>query len=153
MSRAINGCCLCGEVNFQIVTSAENPGMLAPFELCHCNRCRKSSGTAFVAGIRVRTDAFSFLSGEGLIDTFEAPIVNAPPPYTTAFCRRCGSPVPNPDMDSEYFEIAAGLLDDDPGVMPDKHIYVEFKSSWYGIIDDLPKFTAAQIRQHRQSGD
>jgi hypothetical protein len=36
-------------------------------------------------------------------------------------------------------EIPAGLLDDDPGMKPDKHIFIEVKSPWFEIADDLPQ--------------
>jgi hypothetical protein len=36
-------------------------------------------------------------------------------------------------------EIPAGLLDDDPGMKPDKHIFIEIKSPWYEITGDLPQ--------------
>ena len=39
----IMGRCLCGGVRFEIVQA------VGPFELCHCNRCRKVSGSAFAA--------------------------------------------------------------------------------------------------------
>ena len=34
---------------------------------------------------------------------------------------------------------AAGRLDDDPGMKPDKHIFIEVKSPWFEITDDLPQ--------------
>ena len=42
----IKGSCLCGGVKFEI------RGSKGPFELCHCNRCRKATGSAFAAGLR-----------------------------------------------------------------------------------------------------
>ena len=44
----IQGGCLCGGVRFEIDRA------VGPFELCHCRRCRKASGSAFMAGIGVR---------------------------------------------------------------------------------------------------
>lgn len=40
------------------------------------------------------------VQGQELIKTFEAPIIDAPPPYTNRFCGRCGSPVPVPSDDA-----------------------------------------------------
>jgi len=141
----IRGSCLCGGVKFEIT------GTTGPFELCHCSRCRKATGSAFSAGLRVRGEDFRLVQGQELIKTFEAPILNAPPPYTNRFCGRCGSPLPVPAGDGSSFDVSAGTLDDDPGIRPDKHIYVDFKSSWYRIEDDLPQMTRSQIRAHRQA--
>ena len=43
----------------------------------------------------------------------------------------------------------AGLLDDDPGIKPDKHIFVEHTPAWDDISDDLPRFTRDEIYKHR----
>jgi hypothetical protein len=37
-------------------------------------------------------------------------------------------------------EIPAGLLDDDPGLKPDEHIFVELKAPWFEVTDDLPQY-------------
>ena len=73
--------------------------------------------------------------------SFEAPILEFPPAYRTSFCSRCGSPVPDPRPGEDWFEIPAGLLDDDPLLRPDKHIFVDRKSPWFEIHDTLPQLT------------
>lgn len=135
----IGGSCLCGGVRFEIERT------VGPFELCHCSRCRKASGSAFVAGVGVYAREFRLLAGADLIRTYEAPVVERPPGYRTDFCGRCGSLVPNPQPGAEWIEIAAGLLDDDPGSKPDKHIFVERKAPWFEITDTLPRFTKEEL--------
>jgi hypothetical protein len=142
----IRGSCLCGGVRFEIARAA------GPFELCHCTRCRKASGSAFVAGLGVRTEDFRLLAGADLIRRYEAPIREAPPPYRTAFCSRCGSPAPDPPDGAAWFEIAAGTLDDDPRARPDRHIFVDRKSAWYEIEDDLPRLDRAELAELRRAG-
>ncbi len=141
----IQGSCLCGGVRFEIVRA------VGPFELCHCRRCRKASGSAFVAGLGVRTEDFRLLAGSDVITTYEAPILERPPAYRTSFCSRCGSPVPNPAPDAEWFEIPAGLLDDDPVLRPDKHIFVELKAPWFEITEDLPQYDKRRLAALRKS--
>jgi len=141
----IHGSCLCGGVQFEIARA------VGPFELCHCSRCRKSSGSAFVAGLGVRVEDFRLIAGAELITTFDAPILHSPPPYRVAFCSRCGSPVPDPPEGATWFEIPVGVLDDDPGVRPDKHIMIDFKSAWFEITDSLPQLTGKQLVEWRRS--
>jgi hypothetical protein len=143
--RPIRGSCLCGGVRFEIERA------VGPFELCHCPSCRKASGSAFVAGVGVRSEDFRLLAGAELIRRFEAPLRESPPRYRTSFCSRCGSPVPDPRPGSEWFEVPAGLLDDDPRVRPDRHIYVECKSDWYTIGDALPQLDAAALAALRRA--
>lgn len=142
----IRGSCLCGGVRFEVAKAQ------GPFELCHCSRCRKASGSAFMPGIGVRREDFRLLAGRDLIRTFDAPIRESPPAYRSCFCSRCGSPVPDPTSDSPWFEIAAGVLDDDPGIRPQRHIMVDCKSSWFTIADSLPQLDRAALTAFRQGG-
>jgi hypothetical protein len=123
---------------------------VGPFELCHCRRCRKASGSAFVAGLGVRRAEFRLLAGRELIKSYEAPLLESPPAYRVCFCTVCGSCVPDPEGDSEWFEIAAGLLDDDPRIRPDKHIFVELKAEWFQITDRLPQLDKKALIEHRK---
>jgi hypothetical protein len=142
--KPIRGSCLCGGVSFEIARAA------GPFELCHCTRCRKASGSAFVAGLGVRTEDFRLLAGAELIQRYEAPVREAPPPYRASFCSRCGSPVPDPPAGASWFEVPAGTLDQDPRVRPDRHIFVECKSPWYAISDALPQLDQRALLELRR---
>ena len=141
----IKGSCLCGGVRFEV------RAVSGPFELCHCNRCRKVSGSAFAAMVGVRTEDFRLLQGKELITTYEAPLLESPPPYRTSFCGRCGSPVPKPDPQSSWLEVPAGLLEDDPGLRPDKHIFIELKAPWFEVTDTLPQFDKQRLHRLRRS--
>ena len=140
---AIRGSCLCGGVQFEIDRA------VGPFEICHCSRCRKVSGSAGMPGVGVNTADFRFLAGHELVDGYAAPILHRPPAYHATFCRRCGCPVPEPDPSGDFMEIAAGLFDDDLGIKPDKHIFVEHVPDWDSITDDLPRFNLPEIYRHR----
>jgi len=139
----IAGSCLCGGVRFEIERAA------GPFELCHCPRCRKASGSAFAALVGVDTADFRLLAGSELIERYEAPLLERPPPYRVSFCRRCGSPVPDPPPGATWFEIPAGLLEGDPGIRPDKHIFVEHQAPWFEGRDELPRFTRPALAEWR----
>ena len=139
----IKGSCLCRSVQFEL--EAATP----PFELCHCNRCRKVSGSAFMAGIGVNCEHFHWISGKEIIQHYEAPILDQPPAYRVNFCKNCGSVVPDPSVNSGWLEIPAGLLDHDPDLTPDKHIFVEHQAPWHEITDSLPRLTKQQLIHHR----
>lgn len=139
----IRGSCLCGGVRFELER------VTGPFELCHCNRCRKVSGSAFVSGLGAQASDFRLISGRELIRHYDAPLLERPPAYRSTFCSRCGSPVPDPAPGSGFFEVAAGTLDDDPGVRPDKHIFVELLPEWSPIGDDLPQLDKPALRELR----
>lgn len=140
----IRGQCLCGGVRFELDRA------VGPFEMCHCSRCRKVSGSAFMAAIGVRRSDFRWVCGRELIKAYEAPMLESPPAYRACFCTICGSCVPDPEDTSEFFEIAAGLLDDDPQLRPDRHIFVELKAPWFRISDELPQLDKRALMRHRR---
>jgi hypothetical protein len=129
----IRGSCLCGVVRFEV---DRVPG---PFELCHCNRCRKASGSAYLAGVGVRSAEFRWVQGKEHITVFELPVRERPPGYRRPFCKICGSPLPEPESEGAWREIPAGLLDDDPVARPDRHIFVEHRAPWTPRGDGLPE--------------
>jgi hypothetical protein len=139
----IHGSCLCGGIRFEFTNAA------GPFELCHCTRCRKVTGSAFFSGLYVLIEDFRLVEGHELITTYEAPILREPPAYRASFCSRCGSPVPNPNGGAGLLEIPAGLLNDDPEMKPDKHIFVELKSPWFEIKDHLPQYDLPALTRLR----
>jgi len=71
---------------------------------------------------------------------------------SSAFCSRCGSPVPPVQPAGELFEIPAGTFDDDPGVRPDRHIFVELAPPWMEVGADLPAARARTLSPPDRSG-
>jgi hypothetical protein len=59
-------------------------------------------------------------------------------------------PVPHPEPDATSFEIPAGLFDDDLGLRPDKHIFVELKAPWCEITDGLPQLDKQRLYELRR---
>ncbi len=102
--------------------------------------------------VGVDAGQFSYLTGTDLITSYAAPVLYRPPPYHSYFCRNCGSPLPPPGMSTGFMEIPIGLFDDDPGVNPDKHIYIDFIPEWDRVTDDLPQFTVKEIYEARHDG-
>ena len=144
---AIHGSCLCGSVRFEIDRA------VGPAEYCHCNRCRKVSGSSALLMIRVDTKDYRFVSGGEFVKSYAAPVLYRPPAYRSSFCSKCGSPVPVPVPDGESLEIPAGAFDDDPGIRADKHIFVEFTPAWDELRDGLPAYTLAEIYKLRTGCD
>jgi hypothetical protein len=128
----MNGGCLCGAVQFKLT------GNPSAFDLCHCSRCRESSGSAFLAELVFKAAEFQWVSGQSLVKTYEAPVHNTPPGYRRAFCTLCGAPLPVVDQD--IIRVPAGVLHDDPGLRPQRHIFVDFKASWFEITGALDQF-------------
>ena len=126
----IRGSCLCGAVKFVITSPVRGMGH------CHCSLCRRQHGAAFSTYCEIDNAAFEIRSGGELLETY--------PSSETAervFCRDCGSKLLfRLHAINDRVWIPAGVLDDDPGVMPGYHIFVASKAPWYEIEDDLPQY-------------
>ncbi len=128
----MKGSCLCGAVQY------EAGGRVINFGYDHCSLCRKSSGSAFATILSTERADFRWLVGELLVKTYEAPIRKTAPGYRRVFCTMCGGPLPL--VEDDRVLVPAGTLDDDPGVRPQGHVFVDYKAPWYEIVDSLPRF-------------
>jgi len=125
----VRGSCFCGGIRFE----AETVPLITT---CHCSKCRKSRGAAFSATASVPLSDFRFVRGAELIQVYEP----SGGGYSPAFCRVCGSSAPWVVEERQLVLVPAGLLDDDPGVRPALHMFVDSKAPWWEITDALPQF-------------
>jgi hypothetical protein len=124
---SIKGSCLCGAVAYEVT---------APFQFlgnCHCSRCRKSNGAAFVTWGILNPGTFKWTSGESLVRSYESSPGNA-----RCFCVKCGSALASAHA-GVIGEVVIGTVDGDPGDTPREHIFVGSKACWYQITDGLPQ--------------
>ena len=130
MAETVQGSCLCGGVRFEI----EPPFRIALH--CHCSRCRKHSGTFGLTQARVARERFRLLQGEELIRVY-APAGGK----VKAFCSECGSSLFGGDWpNGDEVSIRMGSFDDDPGVRPQAHVFVDSRAPWDVLPDDgLPR--------------
>jgi len=128
---SIKGSCLCGGIRYEI------DGPLGPVVNCHCSMCRKATGAAFRTRAKVLAAAFRWVQGEELVSRYDSS-----PGETRTFCRVCGATLPT--FFREYPDeigLPLGTLDDDPGVTPSAHVWVDSKAPWYEITDTLPQYS------------
>ena len=110
----LSGHCLCGAVRYEI--DGEPVLML----YCHCEECRRATGSSLNTSIFVRRADFRVVSGEAAVGWHESS-----PGNRRHFCTKCGSPLfkhfPEPP---DLITVRAGTLDGDPGLRPSAHIWV-----------------------------
>ena len=130
MAKVIRGSCLCGGVRFEV-----DPPLIRASH-CHCDRCRKHSGTAVCTQARVWKKQFRLLQGAQLIKVYRKG-----EGAVKAFCVDCGSSLFGGDWpNGNQVSIRMGSFDDDPGIRPMFHTYVEDRAPWDEITDDLPQY-------------
>ena len=123
-----SGSCLCAAVAFEF------QGDPVRMYNCHCSRCRLARGTAHATNLFVPRENFRWVRGEDQVELYELPEAER---FAQAFCRQCGSTLARVNPAFPTVVIPVGSMDDDPGIRPSAHIYVESKSNWFPITDPL----------------
>ncbi len=128
----LKGSCLCGSVGYEV------KGQVKSFYHCHCQRCRKASGTGHASNIRVSDqECIAWIKGEELLTQFK---VSQSERFFNNFCTRCGSPMPRVVSELDAVVIPAGSLDCDVLVGPEAHIFWESRASWSCLSAKLPAY-------------
>ena len=132
MADDITGSCLCGHVRFVYT------GEIGPATICHCEDCRKASGSAFHVGVGIDASEFDVVSGKPTGFTKQADSGNE---ITRYFCAECGSPVYSvlPSRPGLVF-VKASALDNPNHVKPAYEIWVSSSVPWSRIAPDVQSF-------------
>jgi hypothetical protein len=128
MSNLHRGSCLCGAVQFQL------DGTFERFYLCHCEYCRKDTGSAHAANLFSSTARLRWIAGEDRISTYQLPQTR----HARCFCSICGSAMPV--VTARMVVVPAGCLDTDPSRRPDAHIFVSSRAPWDHDLAVVPAF-------------
>lgn len=122
----IRGSCLCGGIKYQI------HNQLGPIIYCHCQRCRKSSGSAFVTSTEISRSDFEVTEGQDLIKRYPNP-----GSVDRFFCAHCGSQLYSQrETTPLIMRVRLGTLDDRISEKVGAHIFVGSKAEWHEILDD-----------------
>lgn len=130
----LKGSCLCGSVEYQI--NADTTEQTPKFFHCHCQRCRKASGTGHASLIILAHSSLEWKKGENCLGHYKVPEAER---FATCFCKNCGSALPRYDAKSGRAVIPAGSLDHEPDVKPEARIFWNSRAAW-SCEDDLPAF-------------
>jgi len=116
------GGCQCGALRYEL---SQPP--LAIWA-CHCNQCRKQSGSAFGMSAGIAVETLRFIAG--------APAVW--PRRTDAghltdclFCARCGTRIAHRRRaHGGRMALKPGTLDDTSWIAPDRHVFTDTALDW-----------------------
>jgi hypothetical protein len=122
----LRGSCLCGGVEFEVAQAPET------LRYCHCESCKKLSGSIGTVNGRVPSNAIRILEGRELLQTFQPAEGSA-----KTFCRTCGSNLFGGGWpDSETTSVRASALDDPFDARPSTHLFVRSVAAWETLPDD-----------------
>ena len=132
-ATSARGGCLCGAVGFTVVWPSKWVAH------CHCSRCRRAHGAAFVTWVGMDAAAVQIDGASGWLRWFVAETG-----ARRGFCGRCGSPM---FFESERWRgelhIARALFVDPVDRAPQAHAYDETRVDWVHLGDDLPRVPGA----------
>ena len=132
MIEAVTGGCLCGNVRHQCEAD------VGPANYCHCEDCRRCTGSAFNVGVRVEARHFRIVKGSPRAFTKTSASGN---PLTRHFCPECGSPLyTTSPVHPDVLYVKAGCIDQPGIVHPTHQIWMNSKVAWATIGPDLPGF-------------
>lgn len=130
------GRCLCGAVSFTI------SNLRPDFGACHCEMCRRWTGSAFL-GISVPVTAMQI---EGL-DHIRR--IQSSPWAERTWCGQCGSGlwyrVTADHAMSENYEVPIGLLDDADGLTFTREIFIDCKPDCFAYEGPHRLLTREQV--------
>ena len=132
MSGEITATCLCGAVRI----SCGKPVGLGSY--CHCQDCRKSTGSAFGVNIPFEVGEFRVISGETFSYTKTADSGNE---LTRHFCPNCGSPMygKSPQHPGRVY-VRAGVIDQPSLIGPATQSWCRSRVEWAVIDPGLPSY-------------
>jgi len=123
----VTGSCLCQAVRY------EADALAGGASACHCVMCQKAHGGPI--GAYVNLDGHRWTQGEELLT-----IYRSSEHCRRSFCSQCGSTFQFlDDRKPNQMSMAISSLDGDHGARLERHIFVETKTDWYDIPDDLPR--------------
>lgn len=128
----VTGHCLCSQVTYSY------DGEVGPANLCHCEDCRRCTGSAFNVGVRLRAAAFQITSGVPKSFTKAG---DSGTLLTRWFCSDCGSPLfTTSPKHPAFLYVKAGTLDDPSIVRVERQIWLASAVPWRYIDPHLPGF-------------
>lgn len=134
----LTGGCLCGQVRYAY------RGEVGPSIYCHCNDCRRITGSAFNVGVRFEHAQFTLTAGTTKGFTKQADSGNE---LTRHFCANCGSPLySSAPRNRSFIYVKAGTVDDPTLIEPASQSWVTSKVKWADIDDSLPSYPKGNTR-------
>lgn len=129
-SHKLTGGCLCGAV--EISGQADNLDVVA----CHCDMCRRWSAGPFME-VSCENVVFKGEENVGRVRSSEW--------AERGFCKACGSNLFYHIMDSNDYQISAGLLDDQSRLQMSLQVFSDNKPPFYALENKTKMMTGAEV--------
>jgi len=129
--KTLTGKCLCGKVS---VTAQGEPHETGA---CHCNMCRKWSGSFYMA---IDCGGEPEITGEEHIMRYSSSEW-----ADRGFCRECGTNLFYHLKQPSTYMLPPGLFDNGESLKLDHQIFVDEKPDFYSLSQDTKNMTGAEV--------
>ena len=122
------GGCLCGALRFEAAG--------APLWIihCHCQSCRRNTGSAVATFVGYAVESFAYLKGT-------PKTYSSSPGVTRSFCGDCGTPL---TYEAERYpgevHVYVCTLDRPQDFVPRAHVHTGEQLPWLHLEDGLPRY-------------
>ncbi|GHE97190.1 aldehyde-activating protein [Aliiroseovarius zhejiangensis] len=126
----LSGKCLCGAVTFH--ATAKDPSIGA----CHCEMCRRwSSGPFF----EITCQNVDFKGADNITT------IRSSDWAERGFCNRCGSNLFYRILETDEYQMSAGLLNDTTNMSLTLQVFTDSKPHYYTLADKTQMMTGAEV--------
>lgn len=129
-SPAFTGGCQCGAIHYKSVSKPEFGAH------CHCQHCRKSTGSEHLSALFVPNASFSFTGNTSIYETTG----DGGAQLQRHFCPTCGSSLFIEHKPKGGYFVMAGTLDDIELFSADFELYCKHKASWDAVSSRVAAF-------------
>ncbi|GMQ46696.1 GFA family protein [Vibrio sp. 10N] len=135
MNKDITGGCCCESVAFKVKDD------FGKFFFCHCNQCRKLTGSAHAANLFTSPANIEWTKGEEKVQRYN----HSSRSFSKAFCSDCGSALPVVNQTGKFLIVPAGSLNEEPSKSLDAQIFCAEQTEWHSVglkavkLDGFPK--------------
>jgi hypothetical protein len=127
----LSGGCMCRAVQYEI---SEAPVIAA---LCHCDRCRPQSGSAFSTVIIIKRSTITLHGATAVFEDIGA----SGRRVIRRYCPQCGSPLTvEPDVTSELMFVKVGGIDANEWFHPMMELFVRRRRPWVTPVPGAQQF-------------
>ena len=139
------GGCLCGAVRYEVSGDPSYVGH------CHCDRCRRFSGAAFITGAMFPSDCVAWIKDKPTLYL-------SSPGVDRGFCSNCGSSLTFQRPGRIFLLIGSLDRPQDidmraPRMFESNHVFVAEQIPWVHIEDGLPRYEQFPPNEEAEAGD
>ncbi len=127
--QLIHASCLCGRIKVKVTGPAKWSAH------CHCKKCQKAHGAAFVTWVGVDLKSFKLVEGESNLIWYPSSETGK-----RAHCQHCGTPMLFwAERWQDEMHIARACIDSDFTMPVTAHAFYDSHVSWTSADPQLPK--------------